>query len=1235
MAISCFFVAGGASADCGAPGATVSCTGADADGFDAGSLDGIDLTVEDEMPEATVDGGGNTEAIRLNDDSSVTNDGQITLATDDGATVSMGDNATITNNDTITATGSDSRAMEVGDGATITNNSGGVITGGSDGTNNTGYAIWFNGSAAAAENSLTSAGGTITTADGVAGVAIEGSEGNETILLQADSSTTGDIRTNGGDDLVRLIGSGATLDGNVFLGEGDDRFDLNGMTTTYTGNVDGGNGSNMFIVTGAGATWTGDYTGGDDDDTVFIFQDTTVNSNNQFNLGAGDDELNVEGGGATSFDFDVTGGAGNDVITFEFDVDVTDTTVSLGADDDTIEVQDGATVGGAFDLGGGSDTVEIDGDLDVMDMSGATFTGNVDLGQGVDAAGDTNTLTIGINATLNGDVLGGDGADDLSLLENATVTGQLNLGAGDDDVSVGKGADIGGAIDLGAGDDVFILQEEADLDLMGGTLMAGDGNDTVSLRGPNDLANDTQSTLTGNVNLGGAGLDFDNDLNTLRLQSKTTLDGTVTGGAQVDRIELNEQTTITGAVNLGAGPDEFYAGIDSTLESAIDLGDGENFLQAGEGAVFESTVDLGADDDRVELLFSVTTEDDVRTGDGNDTVVVSNEATVMGDLDLGDGDDVLELRPTGTVPANLILGAGSDALQLDAEAGGSSRTGVADLTAIQTARGADTFERLIIGPGDAADDNPPFNWLVATTAPTAFADGIVVSNGAVVFEGTVELTGDVNQTQNTILVFDLGVDVDDGALEIDGMLTIDASDFGDAMDPDDDLVAGAEVTINGNIVEDTYTLISATGGINRVYTDEEFTTPDIAAFTFAHQLNGNALELVVERVSTFDDFANNGSQGNLGRYLERARVAAGTSAFSDFSADLDMLSESDLQTALSQLGAEPYDAHTSSMISWGRAQRRVLHARPMHCERFTYAPRPEVVSANPCGQRGLMPWAQVVGDISNHKGDDDRGFDSLGGGVLMGVDHRASDRYWWSADIGFGHVEIDNDNDADGQFQTVDLGVAAGAVFAAFQTRGSVTYSHGFHEIDRRVDFISDTLRGKFDSDRVTVAVEGSYRARVGPVVLEPGVKVDFTHVTEESLDEKGHDVAALEVHARKTNLFTAAGGLSISTALLKYRYVGDWLEWADGVWTPMVSAHWRQGFGDVDRDVTAALSGADSSAGDFDSEARDSNGGVEVRGGVTFQPLENAASVGIHYDGYFGDDVINHSANASVRIPF
>ncbi len=100
-------------------------------------------------------------------------------------------------------------------------------------------------------------------------------------------------------------------------------------------------------------------------------------------------------------------------------------------------------------------------------------------------------------------------------------------------------------------------------------------------------------------------------------------------------------------------------------------------------------------------------------------------------------------------------------------------------------------------------------------------------------------------------------------------------------------------------------------------------------------------------------------------------------------------------------------------------------------------------------------------------------------------------------------------------------------------------------------------------------------------------------------------------------------------------RDAGNLLEWADGVWSPVVSARWRQAFGDVDGSTTAQMHGVPSAVGSFESEASGPDGGVEVGGHLTFQPMATAATIEVGYEGFISDEVIDHVANATVRVPF
>ena len=400
--------------------------------------------------------------------------------------------------------------------------------------------------------------------------------------------------------------------------------------------------------------------------------------------------------------------------------------------------------------------------------------------------------------------------------------------------------------------------------------------------------------------------------------------------------------------------------------------------------------------------------------------------------------------------------------------------------------------------------------------------------------------------------------------------------------------------------------------------------------------SGNIYLLTVEQIAFYNDFAESSNETGVGVYLEAARAGAAVTSFSDIITQLDALSDSsELSTALAQLNPGSFDAHTSGILSWGRVQQRELQQRPMRCERFQFAPMPDVVTDNPCGAGGVMPWTKVVGSLGKNKGGGEPGYDSLVGGAIIGVDYRWNESLWFSGSMGYGTGEIEYDVGADGSFKSVDVGVAAGTVHGSLSVRGSFTYSHGFHDITRNIDFLGARLESQFDSDRVGLALGVGYRMKLGPIVIEPNAAIDYSHVEEEAVKEEGDAEVVLNLDARTTDLFSATAGVQFSTNILKYRYFGDMLEWADGLWIPSFSFKWRQAFGDLDRNATARMQGVPAASDKFDSKASDASGGAEIGAHLSFQPMKSGNTIELGYDGFFGGDVTNHSANVTVRIPF
>jgi outer membrane autotransporter protein len=525
-----------------------------------------------------------------------------------------------------------------------------------------------------------------------------------------------------------------------------------------------------------------------------------------------------------------------------------------------------------------------------------------------------------------------------------------------------------------------------------------------------------------------------------------------------------------------------------------------------------------------------------------------------------------------------------------------------------------------------------------------FNSGVIVHPGTTLsFDGQVEIEIEItvdslanfSQSPDSVMQFDLGQSIDDSFLDLTGSLTIEPLVSGDP----DDLVTTVIVNYEGNIIAGDYTLIRATEGITGEFDVEEFPTSSI--FDFSAEFNpdggsGHIYLLTVEQIAFYNDFAESSNQTGVAQYLEDARTGAAVTSFADIITQFDAISDpSQRTTALAQLNPGSFDAHTSGILSWGRVQQRELQQRPMRCERFQFAPMPDVVTDDPCGAGGLMPWTKVVGSLGKNKGGSEPGYDSLVGGAIIGVDYKWNESLWLSGSMGYGTGEIEHDVGADGSFKSIDVGIAAGTVRGALSVRGSFTYSHGFHDVAREIDFLGARLESQFDSDRVGLALGAGYRLKLGLILIEPNVTIDYSHVVEEAVTEEGTAEVALNLKARTTDLFSGAAGVQFSTNILKYRYFGEMLEWADGLWIPSFSFKWRQAFGDVDRNATARMQGVSAAGGSFNSKASDSSGGVEIGAHLSFQPMKSGNTIELGYDGFFGGDVTTHSAKVTVRIPF
>ncbi|MEH2490517.1 autotransporter outer membrane beta-barrel domain-containing protein [Bradyrhizobium sp. AZCC 2230] len=481
-----------ASAQCApdpaASGQTVTCSGTDADGFQAGG--GVNSLTVNVLSGATVNDNG-TVSIGVNDSNTVTNNG--TLSGGSGLTgMSVGNSNIVANNGAITVlgdglgilaidhnvianagtvtTGDHGSAISVGDNNTVTN-SGGLTVG----ILATGI---FSGQADTITNAAT---GTITGGNGSTGIFVFG----------------GGTVTNAG---AIVVGASPGFSGGIVASA-----DGNTVTNTTTGTISVGQNAVGVLMQGAF-------------ETVSNFGTITAVG---FGMGisvVGDDAKATNGGKITSGD----GGVG----------------ISVQGDRGTISQNGTISVGvggGAVGYSGLSGTV----------TNGGRITG-ADFAEGIFVSGDSNAVTNNGTITVGASGIGID-VFTLSTTNQIVNTGTITVGSGGVGISVNGGANVFNsgtinasapgaiAIDLcGCGSNVLTLGPGS---VINGQVFAS-GTDTFQLGGT--------GKDTFNLDLIGTGLQYDGFSIFNKVDSSTW---TVTGTGNQDWNVLGGTLMLAGTIN--------------------------------------------------------------------------------------------------------------------------------------------------------------------------------------------------------------------------------------------------------------------------------------------------------------------------------------------------------------------------------------------------------------------------------------------------------------------------------------------------------------------------------------------------------------------------------------------------------------------------------------------------------------------------------------------------------------
>ncbi len=446
--------------------------------------------------------------------------------------------------------------------------------------------------------------------------AISGGDGVDKISLQNGSRINGNVYGNAGKDIITLD-SGAKVEGIIYG-------DTKSMNDKYEKKVrpnldieDKGADADTITLSGRG-TSAKIIAGGDGDDKI------TVKDGAKAGLVQGDeggDIITVSGKGA--YAADVNGRGGNDIITVENGAKAGLVRGMWGNDEITVRGE-GTTILENVQGREDSDTIKI--------LDGATVNGYVSGGKGENpsayggaANSDGNNITVQ-NATVKGNVEGSTyGGENKITISNSKIGGDVLGGKDKDTIDIDGGADRKGSI--------------------GGKIISGDGDDTVTIRNMN--LDKVDNVYNKNVKVDtGTGNDTVNLYNvTVNDTNIWTKEGNDTVNATDTTFKTTSAIQGTG-IGTGSGNDVVNINSGSNFESGthISAGEGNDIININSGANLNGGHVYGyAGNDTININSGATlTNSSVRGNEGNDTISISGGATInnSGSIAInGDGDN--------------------------------------------------------------------------------------------------------------------------------------------------------------------------------------------------------------------------------------------------------------------------------------------------------------------------------------------------------------------------------------------------------------------------------------------------------------------------------------------------------------------------------------------------------------------------------------------------------------------
>jgi outer membrane autotransporter protein len=516
---------------------------------------------------------------------------------------------------------------------------------------------------------------------------------------------------------------------------------------------------------------------------------------------------------------------------------------------------------------------------------------------------------------------------------------------------------------------------------------------------------------------------------------------------------------------------------------------------------------------------------------------------------------------------------------------------------------------------------------IGTVGDTTVASGGIVAPGN--SPGTLHVAGSLLLSSGSIYDAEILANGVSDQIAVTGMATVSGSQVAVAtLDPETSYRQGQ-----------SYTILTADGGVKGAFADVTSTS---AFLDFTLDAKPNEVDLTIGIKAPPVDPGDPGTPP-LFEMVAHTRNQKATAGALDTLAqsgpslalynDLLMLDAASARAAFDGLSGEIHASIKTGLIDDSRFVRDAANERLRAAFDGVGADKASAVLAYgpdgakepaPADTSRLAAWGSAFGSWSDYDGNGNAsGMDTSTGGFVTGLDGLVAETWRLGLLAGYSHSSFDVDNrSSSGESDTYHLGVYGGTQWNSLSFRSGLAYS--WHSIDtsRHVTFpgFDERLSGDYDAGTFQAFGELGYRIDTTMASFEPFANLAHVRLHTDGFDEDG-GAAALSANSQTTDTTFTTLGLRASSSFT----LGGMATTARGM------LGWKHAFGDVTPVSRQAFTGSDAFTIAGVPLAQDS---AIIEAGLDIA-ISKSATLGIAYNGQFGNGNAQNGVNATLEVKF